>query len=1490
MNFTEYADSSTVTDLAQAKESEYRTIDSTGKNVTNAAIGVTGLFGTVAGYLGFATIAKSLAAGTATGKAVDLAQTQFGTNAADIADAIDAVQNELSKAALSGDWSSPALAQAVADLEAIYPEQQKYSGLTTTPDLVAVIKEAIANKDLAIDQSVVDKFFDPMCFASGTKIDTPSDLRLPIENIASGTIVSCFASDYDGGRAPLVSGRVVRSYENVTSCFICLSFSDDRDPLTVTPGHLFLDETGGFTKIGDLLRLGGNTARVIDDKGEVITVKGEWLYYSAETAHLFERASTRSMVVDGNTVFKEEVQEGWRTYNFEVEGLHTYVAGGVRVHNHSGPLGDWANRTDGYIDNALGIQNGGFLDKLTDIVTSPIHAAGQIIDGISRAGTALSQGFQTARDLFANGDLAGAIGAVAGGIGNAIGEVASGIGRAVGEVVGDIADAVGSAIEGIGRAVSGALDSAFGHDSGHDGNGSDNGKPVIIDLDGDGVEINVNGQVSFDMDADGYKERTAWADADDGFLVVDFAADGKLSGGGYGKITQTKELVLTEIFGLDEITDLQALAIMERNAAYGGNNDGVLNANDDLWQQLKIWQDLDQDGEVDAGELKTLDKFGIRQINLKYDDGTGYSNLKNDVSIFGNTLLGSASYVKTDGTVVKGGVGDVSLSYDAKGWRRVDTALGYEIQFEAGGKLSIAELEGKASANLNLDIEALDGAVGDARANVLSANGHSRAVQISGGDGDDVLTGGDNDDMLSGDGGADHLRGMGGNDLIFLDAADLAAGKTVSGDSGIDTAYVVGSTGVNMKLLDHTFEAAYGSDGNDTLNARGLTDDTPMFGGKGNDTLYGSDGDDNLSGDAGSDYLDGWNGDDRLSGGDGHDTLNGNAGSDVLSGGTGNDSLDGGNGDDLLLGGAGADSLNGSGDDDRIDGGDGNDTLDGQEGDDFLTGGGGDDHMTFWYGDDTLAGENGNDTFVMRQGDIARGYWGWTVVQGGRGSDVLILPFAKSDWWQEKEAGTTNQWTFFHRDPDDYGKSMVISVQDVETVQFAGGATMTLSTNTALDTSDDYKRDGHNSYDGDSNARPSGSYTSSDGAFNAYMGDDYMNAIRTAQTGGSENGETVELAYNDFIRGMSGGDTIISGAGNDKVWGEFGDDAIRGDDGNDSILGGSGSDQIWGGAGEDTIQGDAGADVISGGSGNDSIDGEDGSDILSGDDGNDTLTGGMGADFLWGGNNSDILRGGTGADRLYGEAGNDRLEGEAGADVLSGGAGNDTLVGGDGFNILDGGDGDDNLVGGADDDMMSGGADEDTLSGGLGRDTLIGGAGADVLNGGSGILDMVSYEGSGARVVIDLEVISGADTLQTAAGGHATGDTLAGIEQVLGSDHDDILTGSSIDNVLIGGKGNDRLNGMDGHDDLVGGYGDDTISAGNGNDRVWGDAGNDTILGSWGQDTIYGGGGYDVIDFSASGTASSIDLSTNKHTGVAAGQLIYQVENVIGVTGRLLPR
>ncbi|CAI9399065.1 hypothetical protein ANOBCDAF_00194 [Pleomorphomonas sp. T1.2MG-36] len=71
--------------------------------------------------------------------------------------------------------------------------------------------------------------------------------------------------------------------------------------------------------------------------GQLQRVSARRIVYSAETAHLYERASKLETPVVGGLALSPIVVEGWATYNFEVEDLHTYVAGGVRVHNTSNP-------------------------------------------------------------------------------------------------------------------------------------------------------------------------------------------------------------------------------------------------------------------------------------------------------------------------------------------------------------------------------------------------------------------------------------------------------------------------------------------------------------------------------------------------------------------------------------------------------------------------------------------------------------------------------------------------------------------------------------------------------------------------------------------------------------------------------------------------------------------------------------------------------------------------------------------------------------------------------------------------------------------------------------------------------------------------------------------------------------------------------------------------------------------------------------------------
>ena len=55
--------------------------------------------------------------------------------------------------------------------------------------------------------------------------------------------------------------------------------------------------------------------------------------------------------------------------------------------------------------------------------------------------------------------------------------------------------------------------------------------PLVIDLDGDGVETTSINDVYFDHNNDGLREKTAWVKSDDGLLVLDKNNDGIISNG-----------------------------------------------------------------------------------------------------------------------------------------------------------------------------------------------------------------------------------------------------------------------------------------------------------------------------------------------------------------------------------------------------------------------------------------------------------------------------------------------------------------------------------------------------------------------------------------------------------------------------------------------------------------------------------------------------------------------------------------------------------------------------------------------------------------------------------------------------------------------------------------------------------------------------------------------------------------------------------------------
>lgn len=80
---------------------------------------------------------------------------------------------------------------------------------------------------------------------------------------------------------------------------------------------------------------------------------------------------------------------------------------------------------------------------------------------------------------------------------------------------------------------------------------------------------------------------------------------------------------------------------------------------------------------------------------------------------------------------------------------------------------------------------------------------------------------------------------------------------------------------------------------------------------------------------------------------------------------------------------------------------------------------------------------------------------------------------------------------------------------------------------------------------------------------------------------------------------------------------------------------------------------------------------------------------------------------------------------------------------------------------------------------GAGDDTLSGGSGNDTLNGNGGI-DTADYRDAVSGLTIDLS--AGAPINDTLGGQ----DTLQSIENLIGGDHADTLTGDGISNVLWG--------------------------------------------------------------------------------------------------------
>lgn len=909
----------------------------------------------------------------------------------------------------------------------------------------------------------------------------------------------------------------------------------------------------------------------------------------------------------------------------------------------------------------------------------------------------------------------------------------------------------------------------------------------------------------------------------------------------------------------------------------GGGGDDVIDAG--VGDDQVVWASGDGNDTIDGGE-------GFDALDLTLDETTSTSfSVAADAN--GNVIL-----IGNDGTqLTVDGVEDIVFKAGA-----------------AGTTISIGDLTGTDIAQDTLYFvggvgnDVFDASPTDRRIDVRGNGGND---QLFSGAANDFLDGGDGDDVLdAGSGsGSDVVRGGSGNDLIGLTIGDDLNGGTADDiDGGADNDQLdltfVETTNFDLVLRvesngDGSFRVIgddLGSNQDETANVANV-ESLRIIASEGalnfelgslSDTSLASNGV-IFEGSADDDFFNGANTDVPLilNGGDGNNALIGGSAADQLHGGSGNDSLQGSDGDDLLTGSTGDDILNGGTGFDTLSyaGASGPITLDlslvgaqdtGSSGVDTLLNIERIEGSAF---DDSLIGNSLNNVLVGGDGaDYLSGGDGFDILFGGAGDDTLVDP----GFNDPLIGGAGNDYIdgvpSYASDPG----AVIVNFSSASVVVGAN----TVAARSALD--------GYGDTD-------TFSVTASNLAGSAF--DDHV-------TGSAESNGWFLRGGDDDAFGLDGDDFIMGGSGNDYIDGGDGFDTARYlEDGFDSagapIQGvnvnlalktatdGFGDtdtleniEAISGSNLDDGITGDDLANRLAGNGGIDTIDGAGGDDVLLGGAGDDTLTGGADADrfeFTVLGQSGvpqfgtdtitdfdvsqDVLdftpfdslnsladvqaiASDNGADTTISIAGAGSivLQGVLVADLLGSnfefanpGPGG-PIVGTEAGETLDGSPEADVIQGLGGDDVLRGLAGDDQLEGGSGNDELRGFAGNDLLIGGDGF-DSADYREDIAGVTVNLST-------QIAIDGWGNTDSLVEIENVVGSDFADLITGDFNSNFIWGGDGNDFIDGVSGNDQLWGDDGDDTLIAGPAaGGLIWlrGGAGNDILTGN------AGGGGIEVL-------------------------------------------
>lgn len=156
----------------------------------------------------------------------------------------------------------------------------------------------------------------------------------------------------------------------------------------------------------------------------------------------------------------------------------------------------------------------------------------------------------------------------------------------------------------------------------------------VLDLVGAGHGPNLESltasQVSADVGRTGQSERIGWVGPSDSLLAVDTFGDSRIDIPTEASFQALKPDAKTSLAGL---------------AAFDSNGDGVIDASDARFSQLRLWMNASQDGVSTASQLTSLTDAGIKSISLK-----AHNAVHNTGNLGENQILAQATVTYANGS------------------------------------------------------------------------------------------------------------------------------------------------------------------------------------------------------------------------------------------------------------------------------------------------------------------------------------------------------------------------------------------------------------------------------------------------------------------------------------------------------------------------------------------------------------------------------------------------------------------------------------------------------------------------------------------------------------------------------------------------------------------------------------------------------------------------------------------------------------------------